>query len=730
MKFNKLNLAVFFAMSGVAVTTSADQVETNLSPITVSASPIHEHAAFDVPSQIDSLSGADKSARQTGSLGEILDYIPGVNNMETGTQSGKPVIRGMTGTRIKVLANGQSLDYQQLGIRHLPNVDPFLSERIEVIRGPQSVLYGSEAMGGVVNVLDPRFHFDGKTRGEIATEFNSNNRERMLGAKVSTGSEKFSVYAGASTRKADNFRVPDVSSSEGATPSGAKSDKPLFVGEVPFTNFENRAANLGAGYKDDWGQIGFRYNEWHSKQNYLGIEADNGVSEYEPVPTGQKLNNQSAQLDAEIFAGNDWVIKPSWQTMRNQREAAHDLPFETMHQEKDDEEHYLDILIKRDDLKLAVEHPMIAGFEGEIGLTATRKDQELLSGHLTPSATENKRAIYLFEEADKGPWLIQFGLRHDWHDVHAPLDGHNEHFVDEIGVFDGSNNSRNFNVTSGSLGANYKFNNQWSLAANVATGFRAPSIFELYAGGQHGGVQAFQIANPDLDAEQSLNTDLSLRWQTKQTQMVATVYHNTVDNYIYLANTGFYRFKEGDAQEGEQSPVPVAGRTLVEMLAEQTNAQIQGFEFNLAHRFDSNWSGDFALELINGRDTSNSQDLALMPANNARFNVYFEPKEHSLLDEDKWQLGLKLVSARNSAGSYEPFSQFDENVKVGTASTDAYAVFDLGYQSLFKLNNQQLELDAKIENLFDTAYVDFINTYKGYTLNPGRNFKLGLRMKF
>ena len=77
----------------------------------------------------------------------------------------------------------------------------------------------------------------------------------------------------------------------------------------------------------------------------------------------------------------------------------------------------------------------------------------------------------------------------------------------------------------------------WPLT--IASGFRAPSIFELYAGGEHGGVQAYQMGNPDLKAETAINTDLSLRWQAPKTQMVATVYQNWIDNYIYLANTGF-----------------------------------------------------------------------------------------------------------------------------------------------------------------------------------------------
>ena len=189
-----------------------------LDSVTVSASPIHDHQAFEVPSQINVLSGPAKAQKDSGSLGEMLDGIPGVNNMSAGTQSGKPVVRGLTGNRVKVLSNGQTTDYQAYGTRHNPNIDPYLAERIEVIRGPQSVLYGSEAMGGVVNVLQAPMPYGKAVSGEVASEFNSNNNETMFGAKVGAGSDKFAIQAGVSVREADNFEVPNVRSKQATAP--------------------------------------------------------------------------------------------------------------------------------------------------------------------------------------------------------------------------------------------------------------------------------------------------------------------------------------------------------------------------------------------------------------------------------------------------------------------------------------------------------------------------------
>ncbi|QCU90949.1 TonB-dependent receptor [Thiomicrorhabdus sediminis] len=737
MKLTKLNLAVLLAAYGLAQHASAEQA-SELAPVTLTASPINQHGTFDVPSQINVLTDNDKSAKESGSLADMLEPITGVNNLSSGSQSGKPVIRGMTGNRVKVLSNGQTTDYQAYGNRHNPNMDPYLAERIEVIRGPQSVLFGSEALAGVVNVMQSSLPYGQHSEGEVAAEYNTNNQEKMIGTKIGMGSDRFAVHAGASIREADNFHVPTVSSSQGATPSSVKSYDPLFVGEVLNTNFKNRAATLGMGYQQDWGLVELRFNHWHSLQNYLGIEADNTASEYEAVAAGQKLQNDEMQFKAEFFTDSDWVIKPSWSHIRNQREATHDLPFETMAQEKG-EDHYLDVLVRRNDYKLAFEHPKIGGFEGELGVELTDKDQILRSGHLTPTANVDKKAIYLFEETEMDNWLVQFGARYDTHSVEAPINAQNEHF-EHLGFFDETNNERDFGVLTGSFGANYRLDGNWSVAANLGQGFRAPSIFELYAGGEHGGVQAFQLGNPDLDAETSLNADLSLRFQSDKTQMVATLYNNSIKNYIYLANTGFYRYSEAEIESnGALDEDDLATRfaegtqpsgTLPEMQAQQTDARIFGAEFSLNHQFDSTWSADLGIEIIRGEDTKQNRILPLIPANNARVAIHYQPKHWQNLEQQKWSLNVKLVDAKNAAGAYEPFSQFDSSVKVGTSSTRAYAVYGLSYQAQVKLDKQNLKVSAAVENLFDTAYIDFLNTYKGYTLNSGRNFKLTMKMDF
>ena len=165
------------------------------------------------------------------------------------------------------------------------------------------------------------------------------------------------------------------------------------------------------------------------------------------------------------------------------------------------------------------------------------------------------------------------------------------------------------------------------------------------------------------------------------------------------------------------------------MKAEQTDAKIQGFEFSLYQRFNTQWSADLALEIIDGKDSANNRDLPLIPANNLAINGHYQFADYQELHNQKLSLGVKMVSSKDSAGLYEPFSQFDDK-PFGTGSTDGYAVWNVSYVTDVKFDKQTLQLGVKVQNLFDKAYVDFLNTYKGVTLNPGRNVQLTARMKF
>ena len=709
-----VSLSPVWAATELPLVSVAETADQKLQPIEITTS-----------SSL-SLDKAEQQRNATTSLGAALADLPGVNNLGAGSQSGKPVVRGDTALRLPVLSNGMAMDYQAEGTRHNPNLDPVLADEVEVIRGPSGLKYSSQAVKGAVNVQGLKIDYaaPGKTdfKGEVVGEVNSNNHEHMMGVKAQAASSRLSLVGGVTQREGDNFVTPKGSEAGVVNMGDPDGSLPLVTGETPYTNFKNQAASLGLGYQDDWGKVELRHSYWQSKQNYLGVESDGPGKPYELMAAaGQILTNEETQLLAEWFAG-DWVIKPQVSVTRNTREAAHDVPFEEMGSLPRAD--ILDLLVKRTELKLSAEHPEVAGWHGELGVSGFDKTQDLRSGELSPSATEKGQGVFVVEKRAFGKLQIEAGARWDTQAVKAPVDAH---FAD---VYNESNNEQTFADWSGALGAAYPLDAQWTVTANLGRSFRAPSIFELYAGGAHGGVQAYQLGNPNLKAETSVNSELALTFQTPYVHSTFALYSNWVDNYIVLENTGRYRYAEGTAEEGQvANTASPTGIYIPEMQSQQTTALIQGAEWSAKYQMTSRLLWKATAEVMQGRDTVKNRELPLMPAHNASLQANYTFANLGVLASPSLGLKTRYVAEKKSAGLYEPYSQFDKT-PFGTASTPDYWLWEAQAGTAIKLGKQALQLDLTVQNLFDTQYRDFLDTYKGYAQGMGRNVKLNLRMPF
>lgn len=690
------------------------QAETDLGEITVTASPVGTHSAVEIPCQVDTVKAKEI---QSASLGEVLSNIAGVNNNSTGSQAGKPIIRGMGGDRVKILSNGSPTDFQTYGVRHIATLDPLLASKIEVVRGAQGVLYGSDALGGVVNVLSPSYLSTDENetlfKGTYMSEYNSNNNEFANVIKTQSAVGKLGFNLSASQRDADNYSTGKSDTWQ----QGTKSTLPLFAGELPYTNFETKSVQAGVGYTEDLYEISLQHTYWQSYQNYLGHTTS--APNFSAVASaGQDLTNNETQLDGSFSLG-DWMVKSKISLTNNRRLASTGIPYEEIESAVGTSD-YLDIEVDRKDVKLALQHPTFLGFDGEIGVDGYDKKQTLKSGKLVPTADESSLGIYIFEEKSIDDIEFQGGLRYDTRKVKALLDGQNNNYFISKGIFDASNNEQDFSAFGGSLGATYKLSNDFTLASNLSKGFRAPSIFELFAGGIHGGVQAFQIGNPNLEEESTLGVDVSLRYEKEATNANLTFYTNTIDNYIQLANTGYYR----NATTGER-----ASSGLVEMQNEQTDARIDGIEFSLESRVTDSTTLRTTAEYIQGKDTKNNQDLAYIPASHISIGATQDIGSFGKLSDNKILADIRMYEGQNVAGLFEAFAQYNAT-SFGSADTTGYALFDLGYHSTLRLESRDIDLSIKANNIFDLGYRDYLDTYKGYTLAMGRNVSFNLSVPF
>lgn len=648
---------------------------------------------------IDVLEGLGKSVRQGASLGQTLAHLPGVRVLDTGNNAGVPVIRGLTGNRIRLLSNSIGVDHQQYGIRHQPNIDPFLSDRIEIVRGASSLLYGSDAIGGVIDVhgLSLEHSEDGRRHSDIDAriDYASNNDQRDLALRGSSSGERFSIVGGYTYRQGDEIEAPDSAT---AFESGDR-DGPAFTGTLPFTDFEQQNAQVGLAWRGDRVTSSLRLTRWDTEQNYLLPAPPNGAG------IGIALENTELQLrqDYRLEAGDTrWTLRPTLAWQNNLRRA--NQPGNPRSGLFDG-----DIEIEFDQYVVRFEalHEGEGLFErGTLGFELRQREQES-RGHtvLSPGGEVSGFGLFAYEERRFGLLVLQAGLRYD----HIETEGDAGKTVAEPSFSGTVGNS--YDVVTGALGGSYPLGDHFTLALNAARGFRAPTLFEQFASGVHGGVAAVQLGNADLDPEESLNLDLALRWEFPRLTGSVTVYDNRIDEYIFLTDTG------NQAPNG----LPV-------FVHDQTDARLRGLEAEVAAELGAAWSLRLVVDLIDTENDETGDNLPLTPANEVLSELTWRPPALFGLREPYARATVRYAASQDAAPG-EPFQQFDRNPVFGSASTDSYWLVDFAAGARLPwAGERDLRVNLELRNAFDESYRDFLNTYKAYALNPGRDVRLTLEV--
>ena len=716
MRFKKLStvgVGLVTAFVGAGLPAVAQDSGEKLAPINVTAGVPAPGSPLLQATTIDVIMGEEKRREQGASLGETLDHLPGIDSVDTGNNTGKPVIRGLSGSRVRILSNGIGVDHQQYGTRHGPNIDPFLSDRIEVVRGASSILYGSDAIGGAVDVQPLALPFsdtdERRSSGEAKTAFHTNNEQWTTGLKGKSVGSQWSFNGGVTRREADNITTPDGKTAfnpdtPGPFQSSTPSDTPAYTDTLEFTDFEQTNGQVGVGYRDDFGELRLRYTGWRTEQNFLlpppAVKPATLVA-----GVGQDLSNDEVQLDGSIPLGGaaGWELEPTFAWQNNRRRAnAGGKPRSELF------DGTIDLEFDQYTSRLEAKHGILGPFDGGTLGVEYREKQQVSRGTelLSPGGEVTNLSVFAFEEIAIGDFTLQAGVRQD------RIETTGEESESRAPTSFSGRDSETYNITTGSLGGSYQLTNHLTVASNIATGFRAPTLFERFADGVHAGVAAIQKGEPGLDAENSLETDLSLRWRSERFSASATVYRNNIDDYIYLRDTG---------RKGPKGNLPV-------FQYQQTDATLTGVELSAELQATQRVSLEASLDVVDGENDGTSEDLPLMPANALGTAVIWQPGTLGPLHDPLLRLDVTYNASKDAAPG-EPFKQFD-SAPFGTASTDSYVVADFSMGASLGSDSGAPRLSVDITNLADTEYRDFLDTYKGYALSPGRGVRLSLNIPF
>jgi iron complex outermembrane receptor protein len=478
-----------------------------LPALQVTASPVAT-SAVESPQVLSVLAADELRIATRVTLGETIVALPGVRSWSTGGSIGKPVIRGLTSNRVVVLADGQRLESQQWGDEHGPSIETGDAERIEVIRGPASVLYGSDALGGVVNVVHPplpdALGISPFVRGSASAAYETNGRAPHGYLSLEGAAQGFGFRGSLSGRRAGDIETP--------------------AGSLRNSGYDVYGGTLSAGQRGAWGSFTLHYA---GRKERIEIHEDPAE---DPEFTGfQRVASDRVRGELKFPVSDVSRLEVTGGWERNHRREYEEAEAEA----EGDVALGLRAINLTGDVRL---HHAVGRFAGTLGASLLRNS---FTGYgeetLIPDSRYTNLALFLFEQTDVGRWHLSFGARYDLR--HLAIDDNTE-----LGL---QAETRRYHSVTGNLGLLYRVAEPVGVVLNLGRGYRAPTTFELYSDGVHEGTARYERGNPDLRNETSFNTDLALRIQTSVVRLEVGGFYNRISNYIYPDPTGTFDPESG-----------------------------------------------------------------------------------------------------------------------------------------------------------------------------------------
>jgi len=699
------------AASERAVRVEPGEIVTVELPLAVEAVLVDEiqvtasrarRAVSDVAAPMSVLDRETIESLQPDKVGDLFAREPGIEVDGAGPFLGLPVIRGLSGNRVLVLVDGQRLNNAREAI-NFGGVQPSLVdveriEEVEILRGPASVLYGTDALGGIVNIVtdEPPFPTDGlEFGGRLSSSYSSIDEGWSVTGGAHVAAPDISLRVSGTKRDADDFEAPDgevVNSEAESIDVSADLDLRLAPGHrlgVQLQRFEGEDIGLpgAAGvfsasfpFTDrDKASVEYRGDGIPglgslTVEAYVQDQEENftTVLDLPPIEAGPF----NLLVDSRTERVSD-VLTVGWGARGETRAGdSHRLTYgiDFFRDEVDEE---------RREETVTVREPTFPG-------PPPSEETEIDTAPTTPEGSFQGVGVYLQDEIEAGRWRVVPGIRFDRFDIDTERLERPEGDVPAEEIQE--------EALTGSLGVLFRATDHLKLAVNAGRGFRTPNLIErfFFGPGSQGGLT---VPNPDLDDETSLNVDLGFRLRFPSLRASATYFHNRIDDFVTFRAATF----EGDSTFGGQP---------VSQVQNVGEVRLQGVELSAEYLLATAWSRWLLFanaSYTDGEDLETDEPLFVPPA---KVVVGLRWSDHG-------ERFSALVSARAVDRQDDVPAGFDE--------VPGFAVFDLrGSLDLAAWVDQDVVLQIGIENLTDKLYREPFNA----AFSPGRSFETTLRMGF
>ena len=516
-------LAVGLGTQMVGAQTHDDTTHAPLAEVTITARPDQASPLFAPALQ---LSGAALTQKQGSTLGETLDNLPGVANSSFGPNVGRPVVRGLEGDRVRILQNGGSnMDVSGLSFDHAVPIDPLTTERIEVLYGPATLLYGSSAVGGVVNVIDNRiareraFDSQGGVMGKAEVRAGGAVRERSTAAMLETGNDRLAVHVDAFDRNTANLYVPKPMD---CTLNGVTTTQRRVCNSASNT----RGAGVGGTLLLDHGYLGLSTSEYRSSYGTVA-EPD--------VTIGMLRRHTVMEGEWRDMGPNVDALKFQW----GQTNYTHtEYPGAQVGTRFDNAGNALRVEARQHS------QPLGQGLvlDGVVGL---QRDSNRLSA-------QGSEAFVPSSRTDSAAWFAYQALKTSWGQISAALrtESVTVASLDNADPMRFPVEEKRFNPHSLALGVmrdlrQGEASNGWQLSSNLSWNQRAPKDYELFAHGPHAATGTYEQGDRRSAMEKATQWDLGGAWKDGAHSAKLTGFVTHFDNYLSLQPTGEFKDSSG-----------------------------------------------------------------------------------------------------------------------------------------------------------------------------------------
>jgi iron complex outermembrane receptor protein len=557
-------------------------VHTDVSTEIIVTAPFARDRATAL-SGITILQGSELTRQLRSTIGDTLSRQPGVSSTSFGPNASRPILRGFQGERVRILSDGiGSFDVSNTSVDHAVIINPQFADRIEILRGPASLMYGSSAIGGVVNIIDkriPRAVPNEPVHLDVLGTYGSAANERSGAAVIEVPVvEHIVLHADASYMKTDDLKIGGFVLSGPARAQALASPVPAaralaaLDGRLPNTASETWNVGAGAAYIDANGSLGIGYGHYDS---LYGVPARYDLTTGEGENVRLKVKQDRFDLRSEIAVGGNLVdtikVRAGYANYRHSEIAANGNIGTTFFNKG---------LEGRIEVSQAKHDIGSGSWRGGSGVQLFTRDFDVVGTEaFIPRNQTVQLGVFTLQEFDFGKVKAEVAGRYENARVNAA-----------VADFRGASVfvNRSFDLFSGSAGASYGLFGDWRIGLNLSHTERGPAAEELLANGPHAGTQAYEIGNPDFAKETANGAEIVLRGKGDGYRFEASVYFNKFQNYVYEVQTGavlddfpVFQFRQAQARylgaeaQGEVTVARFGDTSLkIDALADYTDARL------------------------------------------------------------------------------------------------------------------------------------------------------------